>query len=91
MPAESIDLATARTAEYRVAMVGALYPGRARCLEQSLTLYVLLRCKGVAVKYRHGVKRYPFQAHVWIEYQGQVINDVSEHVEQFAILPDQLP
>ncbi len=90
-PSECIDLATARAAEYRVAMVGALYPGRARCLEQSLSLYALLRRMGVAVKYRHGVKRYPFQAHVWIEYQGQVINDVPEHIEQFAILPDQLP
>ena len=44
-----------RAAERVVATAGALYPGRARCLEQSLVLYYLLRRHGVAVKYCHGV------------------------------------
>jgi len=74
-----------------VAMAGALYPGRAKCLEQSLTLYYLLRRKGIAAKYCQGVQPFPFQAHAWVEYRGQVINDIAEHAEQFARLPDQLP
>jgi len=77
--------------EYRVALAGALYPGRARCLEQSLTLYYLLRRQGVRVTYRQGVQPYPFQAHAWIEYRNQVVNDVPEHAAFYAPFPDQLP
>jgi hypothetical protein len=80
-----------RAVEYAVAMAGALYPGRAKCLEQSLTLYYLLRRSGVVVKYCQGVQPYPFQAHAWVEYRGEVINDVAEHARFFARLPDQLP
>jgi hypothetical protein len=85
------DVMGVKAAEYRVAMAGALYPGRARCLEQSLTLYYLLRRQGVPVKYRQGVQPYPFQAHAWIEYLDEVMNDVPEHAKQFAQLPEQLP
>jgi len=80
-----------RGVEYRVAMAGALYPGRARCLEQSLALYYLLRRQGVAAVYCQGVQPYPFRAHAWIEYRGEVINDVEEHARFFARLPEQLP
>jgi hypothetical protein len=37
------------------------------------------------------VQPYPFQAHAWIEYQGEVVNDVPEHARFFARLPEQLP
>jgi hypothetical protein len=84
-------LETVMAVEYAVAMAGALYPGRAKCLEQSLTLYYLLRGQGVAAVYCQGVQPYPFQAHAWIEYQGKVINDVAEHARFFARLPEQLP
>jgi len=82
---------TVKAVEHAVAMAGALYPGRAKCLEQSLTLYYLLRREGVAVKHCQGVQPYPFQAHAWIEYQGEVINDVPEHARLFCRLPEQLP
>ena len=82
---------TVKRVEYVVAMAGALFPGRALCLEQSLTLYYLLRRKCVAVKYCQGVQAYPFQAHAWVEYRNEVINDVPEHAHFFARLPDQLP
>lgn len=80
-----------KTTEHAVAMAGALYPGRAKCMEQSLTLYYLLRRQGVAVRYCQGVQPYPFQAHAWIEYHGEVVNDMPEHVRKFSRLPDQLP
>jgi hypothetical protein len=76
--------------EHSVAMAGALYPGRALCLEQSLVLYYILRRQGVAVRYRQGVIAFPFEAHAWIEYLGEVINDVPEHARRFVPLPDQL-
>jgi hypothetical protein len=80
-----------RATERAVAMAGALYPGRALCLEQSLALYYLLRRRGVPVRYCQGVQPYPFEAHAWVEYGGTPINDVIEHVTLFARFPDQLP
>ncbi|MGH7508979.1 MAG: lasso peptide biosynthesis B2 protein [Gemmatimonadales bacterium] len=86
-----VNIERVRAVEYAVAMAGALYIGRAKCLEQSLTLYYMLRRKGVAVKYYQGVQPYPFQAHAWVEYRSEVINDVEEHARFFARLPEQLP
>jgi hypothetical protein len=85
------EIEQVRAVEYKVAMAGAFYPGRAKCLEQSLALYYLLRRRGVQAKYCQGVQPYPFQAHAWIEYRGEVINDVEEHARFFARLPEQLP
>ncbi|HWW87528.1 MAG TPA: lasso peptide biosynthesis B2 protein [Vicinamibacterales bacterium] len=80
-----------RRLEAVVAMAAALYPGRARCLEQSLVLYYVLRRRGVPVTYCQGVLPHPFSAHAWIEYLGEVVNDVPDHAEQYTRLPDQLP
>jgi hypothetical protein len=80
-----------RRFEYALAMAGAFYPGRARCLEQSLALYYLCRRQGIAVRYCQGVRLFPFEAHAWIEYRGKVMNDLPEHVKLFARFPDQLP
>lgn len=88
---ELVDLEAVKKCEYRVAMAGALYPGRALCLEQSLVLYYLLRRQGIPVRYCQGVQPHPFLAHAWIEYRGVPLNDVPEHVKQFRLLPDQLP
>lgn len=74
-----------------VATAGALYPGRARCLEQSLVLYYLLRRQGIAARYCQGIMAYPFEAHAWVEYGGEVVNYIGEHAKSFARLPDQLP
>ena len=90
-PMSETDVAIVEAAEHAVAMAGALYPGRALCLEQSLALYYLLRRQGVLVRYCQGVHPCPFQAHAWIEYQGEVVNDVREHAVEFSRLPDQLP
>jgi hypothetical protein len=90
-PAEWPGVEEVRAVEYRVAMTAALYPGRAKCLEQSLTLYYLLRRQRVPARYWHGVQPYPFEAHAWIEYDGEVMNDVPEHVHQYTPLPSQLP
>ena len=80
-----------RAAERAVARASALYPGRAKCLEQSLVLYYLLRRRGIAVQYCQGVMAYPFEAHAWVEYAGEVLNDIPEHAVSFARLPAPLP
>jgi hypothetical protein len=89
-PDASADTDVVQAAERSVAMAGALYPGRALCLEQSLALYYLLRRQGVGVKYCQGVQPYPFAAHAWLEYRGEPINDVAEHVKWFTRLPEEL-
>jgi hypothetical protein len=91
VPADaSADTDVVRAAERCVAMAGAFYPGRALCLEQSLALYYLLRRQGVGVRYCQGVQAYPFAAHAWVEYRGEPINDVAEHVKWFTRLPEEL-
>jgi hypothetical protein len=86
-----VNVALVRRAEHAVAMAGAWYPGRALCLEQSLALYYLLRRQGVPVKYCPGVRPYPFGAHAWVEYRGEPVNDVAEHVSWYTRMPGQLP
>ena len=85
---EEVHVDAVTATEFAVAMAGALYPGRALCLEQSLVLYYLLCRGGVPVELRLGVQPHPFLAHAWVQYQGQPINDVPEHVKRFAPLPD---
>jgi hypothetical protein len=86
-----VDPTAVKAAEWWVAMAAAFYPGRAECLERSLVLYYVLRTQGVAVRYCHGVQPSPLTAHAWIEYDGNVINDVPERVREFSKLPEQLP
>jgi hypothetical protein len=87
----SVMLEMVTAAEHAVALAGALFPGRARCLEQSLVLYYVLRQQGVAVRYHQGIQPHPFEAHAWLEYRGEPINDVAEHVKLFSCLPALLP
>jgi transglutaminase superfamily protein len=87
----ALDPESLRATERAVAMAGALYPGRALCLEQSLVLYYLLRRRGVQAEYCQGVIPAPFEAHAWVEYQGTVLNDIDEHARRYARLPRQLP
>ncbi|HSL71115.1 MAG TPA: lasso peptide biosynthesis B2 protein [Longimicrobiales bacterium] len=68
----------------RVALAGVFYPGRARCLEQSLALYVLLRRRGVPAQLRLGVQPYPFNAHAWVELDGVALNETAETLTQFV-------
>jgi transglutaminase-like putative cysteine protease len=86
-----IALDAVRVAGHTVAMAGALYPGRAMCLEQSLVLYYLLRRQGVPIRFVMGVQPRPFGAHAWVEYEGTPVNDVPEHVTWFTRLPHSLP
>lgn len=86
--AGSADDSFVSKTEYAVAMAAALYPGRALCLERSLVLYYLLRRRGIPVTYCQGVQPCPFLAHAWVEFRGQPINDVLEHVLLFARLPE---
>jgi len=90
-PVDGVREEVLEGAERAVAVAGALYPGRGLCLEQSLVLYYILRRQGVPVRYCQGVQAHPFAAHAWIEYRGEPLTDIREHVQRFARLPDLLP
>ena len=72
----------------RLAMAALFYPGRARCLEQSLALYILLRRRGVPAELKLGVQPFPFNAHAWVELNGAPLNERLETVRQFVPFQD---
>ena len=76
------------SAALAVAQVAALFPGRARCLEQSLTLFVVLRWLGVPAQFRLGAQALPFVAHAWVEVSGQPINGESDVLVQVQPFPE---
>jgi hypothetical protein len=65
----------------------AFFPGRARCLEQALTLYVVLRRRRLPVVLRLGVKPLGFVAHAWVEYHGVAIAERGEILRAIVPLP----
>ncbi|HEX6133734.1 MAG TPA: lasso peptide biosynthesis B2 protein [Longimicrobiales bacterium] len=76
-PAGADDRLVSETA-HRVAVAAAFYPRRALCLEQSLTLFVLLRRRGVAADLRLGVQPRPFYAHAWVEIDGCPVSESAD-------------
>jgi hypothetical protein len=45
------------------------------CVPRSLALFRFLRSAGLEVEHRIGVRRFPFQAHAWVEHHGRVVLD----------------
>ncbi len=60
-------------------------PG-ASCLEESLTLWYLLRLQGIPANLRIGVRKHAnlFEAHAWVEHEGAALNQVQEVHRHFA-------
>lgn len=59
----------------------------ANCLQQSVVLWWLLRCQGIASDLRIGVRKEAsqFEAHAWVEYLDFALNDSSDtHQRYFA-------
>jgi len=78
------DLAQARRTAGLVRQAIYNSPIKGECLSQSLVLWHLLSCQGIESEVRIGVQkeeeRLPlvaenFNAHAWVEYQGEVLND----------------
>ncbi|MCL1472309.1 lasso peptide biosynthesis B2 protein [Argonema antarcticum] len=59
---------------------------RPNCLQKSLVLWWLLRCQGIESDLRIGVRKQDgsLEAHAWVEYEGDVLNDSSDVKERFA-------
>jgi hypothetical protein len=58
---------------------------RGRCLHRSLTLWWLLRRRGIRTEIRIGVRKQDgrFQAHAWVEHEGSPLNDRRDVGEVF--------
>ncbi len=70
-----------------LATAAAFFPGRAICLEQSVALYYVLRRRGFPVALRIGVQPYPFQAHAWVELDGEPLLENADFVQKFVPFP----
>lgn len=87
-PAPTADPQLIRGTLHNIIVATALYPGRAKCLEQAIAGYILLRRRGVPVQVRLGVQPYPFYAHAWLELNEMPLTESPELVAQFALMPD---
>ncbi|MGA9756350.1 MAG: lasso peptide biosynthesis B2 protein [Desulfobaccales bacterium] len=86
------DLDQAR-ATARLVQVAARYGlFRPTCLPRSLVLWWLLRRQGLAGELRIGVKPEPsrLEAHAWVEFQGQPLNDGANVAGRFPPFPREI-
>ena len=74
-----------RTAQM-VAAACRWYPFRSDCLPRTIILWSLLRRRGINADVRIGVRcdtQGEFQAHAWLEWNGEVINDAGDVATQY--------
>lgn len=89
-PSARLSESSLRDAARTVRVAATIYPLRTACLEQSLCLLWVLRRSGVDAALRLGVAPFPFRAHAWVEYFGTPVNEDSESLAAYRILPDVL-
>lgn len=63
-----------RAIEESISSAAALFPGRAGCLERSLSMGLMLRWMRVPAEIKIGVQPFPFYAHAWVEVAGERLN-----------------
>jgi hypothetical protein len=66
---------------------------RASCLPRSLTLWWLLRRRGMDSHLHIGVRKETgrFEAHAWVEWRGAVLNDGADVRDRFAAFDRPVP
>lgn len=69
-----------------VRIATSYYQPWANCLKKSLVLWSLLRQQGICSEVKIGVRRNAgaFEAHAWVERDGNVLNDVRDVGDRFA-------
>src|SRR5262245_18715218 len=85
-PDPATAAARARQVARAVGLAAAHGPVRASCLRRSLLAWWLLRCEGLTVAIRIGVRRdaAALAAHAWIEHEGVPAGDLPEAVASYA-------
>lgn len=63
---------------------------RTSCLEESLVLWFLLQREGIAADLRIGARKVAgqFDAHAWVECDGEALNQVEEVHRHYAVFED---
>jgi len=63
------------------------------CLEESLTLWYLLRTREIPACLRIGVRKEneKFEAHAWVELHGEALNQPEELHRHYAAFDQDLP
>jgi Transglutaminase-like superfamily len=63
------------------------------CLEESLTLWYLLRKQGIPACLRIGVRKEneQFEAHAWVELHDEALNQPEELHRHYAAFEEDLP
>lgn len=75
---------------WAVNVVTRYTPGGAKCLARALTTQILMSWCGYKPELRIGVAKSEtgnFEAHAWIEYQGQVVMGNLQDLPRFVPLP----
>lgn len=78
--------ASVRRAAQMVAVACRRQPLRSSCLPRTIVLWNLLRRRGIATEVRIGARsnnQGEFQAHAWLEWNGEVLNDVADVGRQY--------
>jgi Transglutaminase-like superfamily len=77
----------AQSAARMVRAVARRSPINLTCLEESLALWFLLRREGVSAELRIGARKMSgkFEAHAWVECQGQALNETEDPHCAYAI------
>lgn len=80
--------------EWAVRVAARNVPCRARCLEQSLTLWYVLCRRRIDAVLRIGVRKADTQtveAHAWVEIDGRPINDRPDIAQSYSPFEGPLP
>jgi hypothetical protein len=62
------------------------YWKQVRCLQRSAATCCLLRQYGIPAQMVIGARQLPFQAHAWVEVEGQIVNDRPYARERYTVL-----
>jgi hypothetical protein len=62
------------------------YPQEVLCLQRSAATTCLLRRFGFSARLIVGARPMPFQAHAWVEVNGEVVNDKPYIPKMYAVL-----
>ena len=87
-PVDADRLSRARFAARLVRLCGSYLFSGGYCLQESITVWKLLRLQGINSDLRIGVRRREgrFEAHAWVEYAGIVISDTQDVSTRFIPL-----
>src|SRR5262249_33777965 len=78
--------ANVRRVAQMVAVACRRHPLHSSCLPRTIVLWHLLRRRGIATDVRIGARsnsQGEFQAHAWVEWNGEVLNDVADVGRQY--------